>query len=499
MATDQSPTRQVTPRSIFSNNARQWEAWCKSCEHRFLLYGGAAGGGKSFFLRWWAVFYLLALACAGVKRATVGLFCEDYPSLLDRQISKIRTEFPSSLGVLKEGTTRDFELQEKWGSGRILLRNLDDPAKYLSAEFAGIAVDELTLNEQGVFDFLRSRLRWPGVPRPCFVAGTNPSGIGHAWVKRLWIEQQFPRELLPLKDEFVFVPAKASDNPYLSEQYHADLQTLPPDMAKAYAEGSWDIFAGQYFDLWGTGGQFIDRPESWDIKHWWPKWISIDWGFEHPSAVYWHTRTDDSKTLTYREFVRNRLAPTDLASEIVALTKGDTGNSTHRQDETISDVYLSPDAFAKRTSEATIAEQIGDVFARAGLPRPIPADDDRVGGWMMMYQMLKAGDWRIGSNCQSLIRCMPTLIRDDVRVEDVAKMDGDDPADSVRYGLKSRHSPGRKPLDVRVLEKLEDRIGMRLKDVRPEHYTHVMMERTAILEQESKTDQPFRIISRRRR
>jgi hypothetical protein len=20
----------------------------------------------------------------------------------------------------------------------------------------------------------------------------------------------------------------------------------------------------------------------------WPRWISIDWGFQHPSAVYWH-------------------------------------------------------------------------------------------------------------------------------------------------------------------------------------------------------------------
>ena len=50
--------------------------------------------------------------------------------------------------------------------------------------------------------------------------------------------------------------------------------------------------------------------------------------------------------------------------------------------ESISDVFLSPDAFAHRTAETSIAEQLGDVLTTNGLPRPAPADDDRVGGWM---------------------------------------------------------------------------------------------------------------------
>src|SRR5271167_1277603 len=134
--TDQGQTQFISPKRVFNRNERQWQAWIATCKHRFVLYGGAAGGGKSFFLRWWAVFYLMALAEQGIRGATVGLFCEDYPSLLDRQISKIRVEFPASLGELKESTTRDFQLADRYGAGRILLRNLDDPAKYLSAEFA---------------------------------------------------------------------------------------------------------------------------------------------------------------------------------------------------------------------------------------------------------------------------------------------------------------------------------------------------------------------------
>jgi hypothetical protein len=117
----------VTPEKIFGANPKQFEAWTKSWEHQFLLYGGAAGGGKSFFLRWWCVFYLMALAkLNNVPRAVVGLFCEDYPSLEDRHISKIRTEFPPSLGTFKESKSPQFTLRPEYGSGRILLRNLDD-------------------------------------------------------------------------------------------------------------------------------------------------------------------------------------------------------------------------------------------------------------------------------------------------------------------------------------------------------------------------------------
>jgi len=59
---------------------------------------------------------------------------------------------------------------------------------------------------------------------------------------------------------------------------------------------------------------------------------------------------------------------------------------------------------------------------------------------MLMYQMLEADEWLITRNCVELIRTLPNLVRDNVRVEDIAKMDGDDTADAARYGLKSRQS-----------------------------------------------------------
>ena len=65
-----------------------------------------------------------------------------------------------------------FKLKKKYGGGRILLRNLDDPSKYMSTEFAGEFVDELTRDPEQTFLDLRNRLRYPGVDEVKFVAAS---------------------------------------------------------------------------------------------------------------------------------------------------------------------------------------------------------------------------------------------------------------------------------------------------------------------------------------
>jgi hypothetical protein len=54
-----------------------------------------------------------------------------------------------------------------------------------------------------------------------------------------------------------------------------------------------------------------------------------------------------------------------------------------------------------------------------------------------MYQLLESDAWLITDNCARLIDCIPQLVRDNSRVEDIRKVDGDDPADAARYGLVS--------------------------------------------------------------
>jgi phage terminase large subunit len=416
----------------FAQNPKQVEAWQKFRDGRFLLYGGAAGGGKSRFLRWCAVLYLVALHKKyGLRGVQVMLACEDYPSLKDRQISKIQAEFPKALGRLRQSDTREFVLDENYGGGIIALRNLDDPSKYLSAEFAGIFVDELSRNDRAMFDELRHRLRWPGVDRPKFAGATNPGGKGHGWVKKLWIDgasdpEAFDAELRPLGHEFNFVQAKASDNPFLPPSYSADLATLPEARRRALLDGDWDSFAGQYFTNFSKTRHCVAR-EDIKAQPWWPRWISIDWGYAHDSAVLWHTVDEQKHCTTYGEFTGRGLSPAMLGREIIGRNEG----------ARIGAVYLDPSAFGQRFNESTIAELLSAVLHEAGLPRCVRAANDRIGGWMLMYQMLDSGHWKISEDCKELIRTLPALCHSEVSPEDVQKAAGDDAPDAARYGLYS--------------------------------------------------------------
>lgn len=246
--------------------------------HRYVLYGGARGGGKSYILRWIMVLLLIDWAARGFKNVRVAVFCEDYPTLKDRQLSKVTIEFPDWLGRLNTGE-KEFRLNKRFGGGVIAFRNLDDPKKYQSAEFAAVAIDELTKNRLDTFNTLRGSLRWPGIPDTHFMGGTNPGGIGHLWVRQYFIDRMLPPELEELSHEFAYVKALVGDNPYNTDEYVAELRTLPPKLRAAWLDGNWDVFEGQVFEEWDPDQHVLDTfrpPVNWDIA------CGLDWGMRAP-------------------------------------------------------------------------------------------------------------------------------------------------------------------------------------------------------------------------
>lgn len=218
---------------------KQVEAQLASKRFKFTLFGGSVGSGKSRWLRWMMVYWLMKFYSKyDLKGVRAGLFCEDYPSLNDRHLSKVKYEFPDWLGTYNEAR-HEFTLSPEYGSGVIAFRNLDDPQKYLSVEFAIMGVDEINRNPKSVFDMLRSRLRWPGIKDVKFLAGCNP--LGEAWVKNMWVKRMFPPEEKE-QYEYVYVPALPTDNPHLDQAYYKGLESLPENQRKAYLEGNWDAF-----------------------------------------------------------------------------------------------------------------------------------------------------------------------------------------------------------------------------------------------------------------
>ena len=152
-------------------------------------------------------------------------------------------------------------------------------------------------------------------------AATNPGNIGHAWVKALWIDQQAapgmenPGEYDPA--DYDFIPARVTDNPIYAadENYLKTLRALPSHLKRAFLDGDWDVFAGQYFDKFDLTRHVV-RPEAIDWKPWWPRWISIDWGFEHYAATYWHAAVPGNANLPIG--ASNLDGKTDAPSQVPA-------------------------------------------------------------------------------------------------------------------------------------------------------------------------------------
>ena len=425
------PFRRVS--ELLNWTDRQSQAWDALQTHRFLLYGGARGGGKSRFLRWCGIALLLDHARQGRRGVMGGLFCDTYPDLRDRHIQKISAEFPPWLGELKESMLYGlaFHLFPEYGDGAILLRNLDDPSKYKSSELAFILWDELTEiggsleDPTHPFNVLRGSLRWPGVERPVMVGGTNPDGPGNLWVRDLWIEHKLPVELEPLRDEFAFIPALPSDNPYLSEQYWKDLNTLPEDLRKAWVEGSWYVFSGQAFKAWS---EIKHVCEPFQLPAYWPRIRGIDWGTHAPFVCLWGAIDPDTGRLyIYRELVQTDLTDRQQAKAVREMTA---------PGEQILATYADPSMWNKKNLDNVVSSTANE-YSKENVPL-MQGNNDRIGGKRRIDRLLaNLPDGRPGmivfSTCAYLRRTLPALPYDKVQIEDVDTKADDHGYDALKY------------------------------------------------------------------
>ncbi len=303
---------------------------------KYRLFGGAAGPGKSKALLMEAI-----LQAHEHPGANTLLLRRTFPELEQSLLLYFRRDVPRELYE----NFQESKHVVTWRNGSTTrfgyCARESDVYQYQGAEFLFIGIDELTLFTLRQWQFLTSRNRCP-VARafPCMAGATNPGNIGHAWVKALWIDRE-PAPGMEHPEEYDaadydFIPARVADNPIYAgdENYLKTLRALPSHLKRAFLDGDWDVFAGQYFDRFDCSRHVV-RAEQIDWKPWWPRWISMDWGFEHPAAVYWHAQgqwetaghsdAGDERAnapgkgvVTYREYVTHRTPPRELAREIVA-------------------------------------------------------------------------------------------------------------------------------------------------------------------------------------
>jgi hypothetical protein len=400
---------------------------------KFLLYGGALGGGKSYFLRRYAIRRLMILnKVFGIEKPAGMLACEDYPSLADRQLQKIALEFPEWLGILYDKHKvygRCFILNKQWGGGALCFRNLDDPSKYASSEWAFILVDELTKNKLDIFTFLRTRLRWPGLKDiECqFIAGTNPGGIGHGWVKQIWMDKIFPEEFtspIDYRSQFDYVPSRADDNPHLGPDYWAQLSTLPEQLRRAFRDGDWDIFVGQAFPQFSRETHVVKVDK---IPEYAQLYMAIDWGFGAPFSIGWWWVDSDGRIWRFAEWYGwSGQANKGLRLEDTAIADGIKQREQNLSIDNRQIIRLAgPDCFSKKPDYMGGGQgpSTAETFAGKGIYLT-PGDPSRklkIRQFRERLAIPKIGlpMMVISPECTQFIRTIPNIVMDERNVEDV--------------------------------------------------------------------------------
>lgn len=402
------------------------------------FYGGAKGGGKSKGLQ-----LIMLLRRFKYPGSTGAIFRRTYPELEGNHIRPLFQAFP--------------QLREYWNEAKKLLtlpngstlqfchcNNEVDVDLYQGREFHDLAIDEAGQWTEPMFRKLQgsNRSSKAGIKPRTALTG-NPGGIGHGWLKRIFVERRFNERERP--EDYAFIQALVDDNTALMENdpdYLHRLDAEPNEaLRKAYRYGDWDIFAGQFFQEINKDVHLI---KPFQIPPHWNRFGAYDYGFNHPAAFGWFANDEDGNTYLYRRVVKAQLRVdqfakylngfSDTASlyPIVAGHDCWTQKSTLRQDAqppTVAEEFLTHGIQLSRAVIDRIqgAAQVRSYLAWQGKPNNKPR-------------------FYIFDTCPDVFDTLARMIHDPDRAEDVLKVDategdpttGDDSYDMVRYGLMSR-------------------------------------------------------------
>lgn len=406
---------------------------------RFTAYGGARGGGKSWAVRQKA--RLLALRYPGIR---ILILRSTFPELRENHIIPLKRDL-KDMALYRE-TDKAFTF---FNGSRILFgycATEHDVDQYQGQEYDVIFIDEATHFTEYQFTTLIPCLR--GVnqfPKRMYLT-CNPGGVGHMWVKRLFVDRAFRGSERP--EDYVFIQAKAADNPALMQsdpEYLRMLDNLPDGLREAWRDGRWDVFAGQYFPEFRPETHVVAPRE---LPKEWPRYRVFDYGLDM-LACFWAAIDYDGRIWVYRELCRPGLIVSEAAAAIRELTpKG----------EAVRYTIAPPDLWAtQKDSGRTMAE----TFALCGVPL-VRAPNQRVHGWLAMKEYLKLReDGRPGlmvfSHCKGLIRDISAVQHDGKNPSDVATQPHEytHTNDAIRYLCAFRNMGAEPPVEEQEEDDLE--------------------------------------------
>lgn len=433
---------------------------------RYVGFGGARGGGKSFFVRVAAILYCLRYS--GIRCMIVR---STYPELEENHISplaeKLHCYDPDKSKRIASYNDSKKRIIFPNGS-KILFRyceNDKDANRFQGLEVDILFIDEATHQTFERFEKIDACVR--GVnnfPKRTYIT-CNPGGVGHEWVKRLFIDRRYIGDEKP--DNYIFIQSKVTDNKPLMEkdpEYLPKLMALSPKLRKMWLDGDWDTFDGAFFDdfraepdkqLCEEAGITPDEAlqqhrychviPAFDLgegnRRGWTIYRSYDFGYNKPFSCAWWAIDYDGVFYRIMELygckndepnVGIRWTPDEQFKQIAEI------ESSHpwlkgRKIQGIADPSIW-DA-SRGESVAETAERYGIYFD--------PGDNKRIAGWMQCHYRMQFDSngyarCYIFDTCKDFIRTVPLLMYDEHKPEDLDTSMEDHIADEWRYMCMAR-------------------------------------------------------------
>lgn len=430
------------------------QAMFLAAKARHVGYGGARGGGKSHILRDKAK--RLCLRYPGIRILIVRLtFRELQNNHIDTLIGELK-------GFAK------YNRQDKrftWFNGStidFLYCACDgDLAHFQGAQWDIIMIDESTnLREEWIKKIVVCCRGVNDFPKRIYYF-FNPGGPSHDYHKRIFVDRDYRDKEKP--EDYQFIQALVTDNKYLMEsqpEYIEFLENLPPKLRKAWLEGCWDIFEGQFFE------DFRPRPdgrmcaeagiepeealrqhrythviEPFEPPRGWTIMRSYDFGYGKPFSLAWWACDYDG--VLYR--IMELYGCTDTPNEGVKWTPDEQFRKASEIERThpwlkgrkIVDSIADPAIW-----DSSRGESIAQTAARYGIYFT-PGDNARIPGWMQVHYRLQQDRYGrsrmyVFSNCKAFIRTIPLMMYSTTHPEDLDTSLEDHVADEVRYMCMSR-------------------------------------------------------------
>lgn len=402
-------------------------------EAKYTAYGGARGGGKS-----WAVRVKAVAGALNYKGIKILILRRTYPELESTIIlpmiellntAQIDGKPAGDVLYTYHATMRTIFFANGSTIKMGHLQSSNAITEYQGQEYDWIFMDEATHFTEWEFRTLAACLRGVNrIPKRIYLT-CNPGGVGHQWVKRLFVTRQFENGENP--DDYVFIPATVEDNTILLEgspDYLLQLDLLPDDLRAAHRYGDWDALAGQYFSEFKRETHVV---KPFIIPKEWPRYRCFDYGLDM-FACYWFAVDFDGRVWVYREYCEKGLIVSDAAAAMRTLTPSD---------EFVRYTVAPPDMWStQKDTGRTMAE----VYTQNGIGL-VKASNSRVQGWLIVKEFLKMrADGKPGllvfEDCERLIKDLPALQHDEKNASDVAKEPHDitHAPDALRYGLVYR-------------------------------------------------------------